>query len=274
MDSNLDKYRADAEKLIAKWLELQNSMQCTFNREAYLIELKKIIKEEEKIKQHLKELPNFCQDYQAWYSESIAIIKQLLPDRLDDFKALYEKSKSRKTKEINVENYVIEDALHWLSVTSGDWEKKKIVWPEDAIPKFSQQVNILKSILQRWESSLFEIKSLVQADLFDSEIMAATELNKKWFTRGAWAIAGVILEKHLWQVCNNHNIIINKKNPTTADYNDLLKTSWVYEVPTWRKIQHLGDLRNLCDHNKKKEPTKEDIDDLIEWVDKIIKTVF
>jgi lysophospholipase L1-like esterase len=31
-----------------------------------------------------------------------------------------------------------------------------------------------------------------------------------------------------------------------------------------RKIQHLGDLRNLCDHKKKIEPTIEDIDKLIQ----------
>jgi hypothetical protein len=45
-------------------------------------------------------------------------------------------------------------------------------------------------------------------------------------------------------------------------------------MPTWRFIQHLADLRNLCDHKKKRDPKTEDIDELIEGVEKITKTLF
>lgn len=31
------------------------------------------------------------------------------------------------------------------------------------------------------------------------------------------------------------------------------------DVPTWRSIQYLGDLRNLCDHDKQKEPTPDQL---------------
>jgi len=115
---------------------------------------------------------------------------------------------------------------------------------------------------------------LVQADLFDSELEAAKELNKKGFVRGAGAIAGVVLEKHLAQVCENHNVKVSKKNPGINDYNQLLKDNEVIEVKDWRFIQHLADLRNLCDHDKKKEPKKEDIDELIDGVEKVSKTIF
>ncbi len=82
------------------------------------------------------------------------------------------------------------------------------------------------------------------------------------------------MEKRLYQVCQNHNLKITKKNSSISDLNDELKNNNVFETPTWRKIQHLGDLRNLCDHKKKKEPTQEDVDELIEGVEKIIKTIF
>jgi hypothetical protein len=88
----------------------------------------------------------------------------------------------------------------------------------------------------RFESSLFDIRQLVQADVFDSEL--------------AGAIAGVVLEKHLAQVCRNHNVTVSKKHPTINDFNGLLKDNNVIETPQWRLIQHLADLRNLCDHNK------------------------
>lgn len=69
-------------------------------------------------------------------------------------------------------------------------------------------------------------------------------------------------------------IKINKKNPAINDYNQLLKDNDAIDTPTWRFIQRLGDLRNLCDHNKNEEPTKENINDLIDGTDKIIKAIF
>ena len=109
---------------------------------------------------------------------------------------------------------------------------------------------------------------------YRSQESKAKELNKKGYPRGAGAIAGVVLEKHLFQVCDNHNVKITNKKPTMSDYNDKLKEAEIYEIPMWRKIQHLGDLRNLCDHDKKKEPKTEDINELIKEVEKITKTLF
>ena len=42
----------------------------------------------------------------------------------------------------------------------------------------------------------------------------------------------------------------------------------------WRFIQHLADLRNLCDHDRESEPTNAQVDELISGINKIIKTVF
>jgi hypothetical protein len=59
---------------------------------------------------------------------------------------------------------------------------------------------------------LFDIKQIVQADLFDSELESAKELSKNKFYRAAGAVAGVVLEKHLSQAVENHNLSLNKKN--------------------------------------------------------------
>jgi hypothetical protein len=82
-----------------------------------------------------------------------------------------------------------------------------------------------------------------------------------------------VAEKHLEEVCHNHNVAV-KKNPTMSTLNDALKDKDVIDVPEWRFIQRLGDLRNLCDHNRKREPTEEEVLELIDGVDKIMKTVF
>jgi hypothetical protein len=114
----------------------------------------------------------------------------------------------------------------------------------------------------------------VQADLFDSELDAAKELAKNNFTRAAGALAGVVLERHLAQVSDDHGIKVTKKNPTISDLNDALKDADVIDVPQWRFIQHLADIRNLCDHSRKTEPSPEQVDDLLAGVAKITKTVF
>jgi hypothetical protein len=136
-----------------------------------------------------------------------------------------------------------------------------------------QQLNILKSARQRFKSSLFDIRQLVAADLFDSEIEAARSLMKNKFLRATGTIAGVILEKHLAQVCDNHGIKVPKKNPTIGDFNELLKNADVIDTPRWRANQHLADIHNLCGHNKGKEPTEEQIQDLVDGVAKVLKTM-
>jgi len=272
MISNLEKYKKDLEDLIKRGEMLLRSLKAEFLPKPFREELKEIFKDEEQIQQSLKKLPSFTLDYQIWYSEALVLLKRLLPDRVDDFVSLYKKPKTKR-KEITPENYVIEDALKGLRITCG-LEKREVVGPSAAIYLFIQQLNILKSLERRFESSLFDIRQLVQADLFDSELDAARELNKKGFTRGAGAIAGVVLEKHLLQVCTNHNLIIKKKKPTISDYNYLLKENDVIDVPTWRFIQLLADLRNLCDHKREKEPTKDDVEELINGIEKITKTVY
>jgi len=272
MISNLEKYKENLNKLISKGELLLNAIQAEFLPERFREELEKVLKNKKKVSKFIKELPSFTSSYQIWYSESLVLLKQLLPDRVDDFVSLYKRPKTKR-KDITYENYVIEDALRGLYITRG-WGKEKVVGPDAAVPLFVQQLNILKSLKRRFESSLFDIRQLVQADLFDSELDAAHELNSKGFVRGAGAIAGVVLESHLAQVCENHNIKVKKKNPSINDYNQLLKDNEIIDIKDWRFIQHLADLRNLCDHKKEKEPTREDIEELIKGVEKVTKTIF
>ena len=266
---NLERYNRDLEALIDKGDKLHMAMQ----RECYKKGFEDAVKEKlgDKAESFLKSIPAFPEEYQSWYSEAMVLIKQLLPDRLLDFIQHYEKPKQRK--DITYENYRIQDYLQELHITRG-WDKEKVVGQDAAIPQFRQQLAILKSVKARFESSLFDICLLVQGDLFDSELDAAGELAKHKFTRAAGAMAGVVLERHLSQVCKNHNIAIAKKTPTISTLNDVLKDASVIDVPQWRFVQHLADIRNLCDHDKKPEPTLEQVNDLIAGVIKLTKTIF
>jgi hypothetical protein len=268
--SNLDRYKAGIALLIERGKGLHNAIQA----ECYPEEFKKAAaKQGKKFADLLKSVPSFTDGYQKWYSEAAILVKQLLPDRLADFNKHYEKPKSRKI--ITHENYTIEDFLQGLRVTRSIGEQQeKIVGPESAIPRFRQQLAILDSVNARFESSLFDIRLLVQADLLDSELDAAQVLSKNKFVRAAGALAGVVLEKHLGQVCDNRNIKTAKKDPTISELNDALMKAQAIDIPQWRFVQHLADIRNLCDHNKKAEPTTDQVNDLILGVAKVTKTVF
>lgn len=190
----------------------------------------------------------FERDYQRWYTESIAVLQQLLPIRLEEFRACY--ATDPKRKNVTVTTFSIQDWLLGIR-SNADYKGEKHFNDLAAMAmRFSTQIEILKSTTARFESSLLEIRQLLEADLFDSELEAATELRKVGFLRAAGALAGVVLEKHIAAVCEDRSITVRKKNPTIGDLNDLLKDNEVIDVPTWRFIQRLGDLRNLCVHNR------------------------
>ena len=171
MASNLNRYKKDLETLVKRGKTLESVLEL----EMILAELKsrkRDNKDKDELEKRSGRLPSFNSEYQGWYSEAKALIKQLLPDRLDDFVRHYEKPRSRK--DITYENYRIEDRLQGLVITS--WENKKVVGPDAAIPHFQQQLNILIAVKARFVSSRFDIQQLVTADIFDSELDAASEL--------------------------------------------------------------------------------------------------
>jgi hypothetical protein len=227
------------------------------NLEKYKKDLDDLIKKGEKLLRILKtnkDLIQFRKEYQIWYSESLSLIKIVLSDRAEDFERYYYQKGGK----------CLRYCINYTSPIPVDYAKSL----------FENQLGIVEAAKKRFESSLFDIKKLVQADLFDSELEAAKELNKKGFTRGAGAVAGVVLEGHLSQVCENHKIKIIKKKPTINDFNQLLKNNDIIEMKDWSFIQHLAVLRNLCDHKKKKEPTKKDIEKLINGVERITENIF
>jgi len=260
MASNLEIMKEELENLVLSGNLLYYSMA------------DEVGKLPENIKKGLKEkklkLPDVSTEYDTWYSESLRVIKQIIPEREIDFSLQY---RNEKRKDIDFLTYTIYDYLLGLTTRKyGDI----VVDQSAAIPKMQHQISILKSAQKRFESSLFDIKEVIQADMFDSELAAARELAKKGFVRGGGAIAGVVLEKHLGHTCENHGLKSRKKNPSISDFYQLLKENDIIDTPKWRFIQHLGDLRNLCDHPKDREPIKEDFAELVEGVEKVIKTVY
>lgn len=215
-----------------------------------------------------QKLPQFRLVYEDWYSKSLRLIRQVLPDRLDDFVLLY---RDPRRKEFDALTYTISDYLLRIQSTRGT---RIVVGESAAVPKMERQAGIVRAAVASLRSHLVDLEVVLQADLFDSELEAANQLARHGFLRAAGAMAGVVLEKHLHHVALEHGYKSRKKAPSISDFNQHLKKVEAIDTPRWRFIQHLGDLRNLCDHPKDREPTLDDVQELIGGTTKVIKSVF
>lgn len=253
-------FREELDKLIEKGEKLYNATQ-----------------EECKIINDTFQETFFRKNYQQWYSKTVLIIKTILPNRYDEFISYYEYHSARE--KLKKDNFRIKDYLNNLFYvsTSGNWvNQSSKSWKDcsSTITLLYQQLSILKAAKEILSSKLLDLKTLVQADLFDSEIDAAKELAKKGFLPATGAICGVIIEKHLHSLCERHNITITKKNPGINDLCVILRSNDIIDVPQERFIMSCADIRNICDHYKKIEVTQTQIDNLLSDTKRIIDTIY
>jgi hypothetical protein len=199
------------------------------------------------------------------------LVEALASERLDEFTSYYLIDPKRKITDVG--NYVLQDYIKGIGARTNQYTKP--LWDTNniAMIRILNQMQIIAALSSRIDSVLQDVTGHLFAELQDSELLAAKQL-KNISKRAAGALAGVVLERHLQRVAINHRISIGKKNPTISDMNDPLKNSGVYDTPVWRKIQLLGDIRNLCSHQKTTEPTEEQVDELISGVNSVIKSVF
>jgi len=235
-------------------------------------EQQKIVMEMDGFKEFKAKSVSFKSTYQNWFSKSQNVIKVILPDRYNEFILLY-KDEKRKNDKIDFLTYNISDYFLGLLITRG-WEKEEVVNPFKAFfSKMELQLTILDSCLELIDSKLRNIQGVLQYELFESELQAARDLLSKKYNRAAGALAGVSLETHLSTVCKNHDIKFRKINPTISDFNEELKKNEIIDIPTWRLIQRLGDIRNMSVHSKEREPSKDEIEDLFKGIEKIIAEI-
>jgi hypothetical protein len=205
-----------------------------------------------------------AQRYHIWYSKILPFIRYLGPDRLREFVSLYELDPKRK-------------GADWLHYTLQDYIRGTMNENFEPISAFAslfqQQIMIVEAIYLTADQRLSDLEQVIRADVFHHEIDAAENLLKNKHLRAAGALSGVTLEFHLRKVCEERKIEIKKKTATISDYNDLLKANSVIDVPVWRQLQRLGDIRNLCVHAKEREPTRDEVVDLISGTRKALAEI-
>lgn len=217
------------------------------------------------LKKKTEGLGHFSSEFEKFYIPALRVVKALAPERLEDFVKQY---KDDKRKSVDVSTYLISDAIVGYKNSFDKYDKSS------ALPRFYTQISILKAIQNNAFQSIMNIDHLLRADIFDSELESAEHLLSKSHVRAAGAVAGVVLEAHLGKVAALHGYTTRKKNSTIADFNEHLKSENLIDVVVWRRIQSLGDIRNLCDHPKKNPPSNDDVEELIRGVKRVIKEIY
>jgi len=206
--------------------------------------------------------------YHVWYAKASRCVRTLAPDRADEFDLFYSGKKNIKTL-----NYLDAGITHYLQgIVTTSYQSK-----QDYYGKFTsgitEQINIIEGIKENAQNILYHLETEIHFGLLKSEINVAQELKKHKQLRVSGALLGVVIENHLKLSCSNHKITFRKKNPTISDYNEALKKDNVIDTVMWRLISRCSDIRNYCVHSKEREPTSDEIDDLIRATEKIISEI-
>ncbi len=108
--------------------------------------------------------------------------------------------------------------------------------------------------------------SLVQAEVFDSELEQAQTLLDAGYKSPAAVVAGVVLETSLRELCDQHSIAHAKLDKMNSD----LAKAGVYNKLQQKRITALADIRNSAAHGKPEEFSEQDVKDMIRDVERFL----
>lgn len=202
--------------------------------------------------------------YNSFYTKAVALLSVILPNRLDEFKSCY--IYDSKSPVHITHNRTIANFFNKINYIKNPYEE---IFEKQVLTFFILQENILKSAEELIDSVLYELENKIQYNFFMDELHCAEELLKKKYVRPAGVVAGVALESHLKTVCKNHNIALKPKD-TLGKFIEYLRKANIIDFIFERKLQLLGDTRNLCAHSKDREPSIDEVSHLIFETKKIL----
>jgi len=233
-------------------------------------ELRKIIEDYEKGNIH--EIANehstkFSECYLSWFFTVSNCIKYLYPEKHNEFiNCYYNKSitDQRISTNYKISNYLNNEQLSKISTINYYNEYKRINVVYNC---FNFQKLIIKAIIDNFNSVSFNYEKETYMSFQEENIDSAQELFDNNFLRAAGALCGVIIEKHL-----KTKLLPFDENAfqlSLSPLNDKCKLNNLYSEIERKRISHMAGIRNLCDHKKPIDPTKQQIQTLIDetkWV--------
>lgn len=196
-------------------------------------------------------------DYTRWFNSAKELIEDNLNDRMAEFINYYERNEARKLKGV----------LEYLDLRERPLTNDREKLYNDFRETFYMQRAILTSIEGVLETRELKLKDLITADLLDKEIEQAEELFDKGYERAACAIAGVVFESYLENLCDKHSITYTDKDTIEPKIQKLYRNH-IIDKTELKKYKFLGGIRNDCDHPD--DIDSDDIRQLLEEVKKLI----
>jgi len=133
--------------------------------------------------------------------------------------------------------------------------------------RFQKSLGIFNAAKEDYEGGyLFKIKMLVSAEVLDSVLDQASELLEAGYKDPACIVAGIVLETALRELCKNNSISLGKLDKMNAD---LCKLG-LYNVGMQKQITAWADRRNNAAHGNWSEYTKEDVNDMINGINRFL----
>lgn len=130
-------------------------------------------------------------------------------------------------------------------------------------PEANQAFGVLLAAKDDYETeSLFSLKKLVEAELFDEFLEQAEYLLDAGYYQPAAVIAGCVLEDGLRKLCHTQEITL-PENPKLDWMNSELAKKGVYTKLIQKRITTIADLRNNAAHGKWNEFEQSDVESML-----------
>ncbi len=146
-------------------------------------------------------------------------------------------------------------------------EKEKDRAYTSSLTKFKELKAVFKATKDDFDGGyLSSYKSIVQAEVFDSELEQAYELLKSGYYVAATVICGVVLETALRELCDQQGIPYGKMDKMNSD----LAKAGVYNKIVQKQITAHAGLRNSAAHGNQSEFTQQDVEQMLPSVENFL----
>jgi hypothetical protein len=211
------------------------------------------------------ELPQLTIKYEAWYTNALRMVQNLVPERLEDFVSAYKNSRSGP---VGSSNYTIQDHLLGIKVNrSSRAEYDSTVLFRSLVLR---QVGILSSLLKPKPVSVGAQEDGLQAESYNRALDQAQKLFEGGKSHPAGVLAANVLEIYLRWQWRKRNIKVEEKGFSMAEINDFLYKFRAYYHTTYIRVQGLIPIAEACLDPRKKTPSKREIGELISALRKVL----
>lgn len=139
----------------------------------------------------------------------------------------------------------------------------------NSVNRFRNMYAVFCSAKEDYEGGyLFELRSLVNAAVFDDELEQASYFLKEGYMIPAAVIAGTVLESTLRELCEQTDGV-DLTRATINPMNDALAKASVYNKTKQSQILSWGQIRNSAAHGNKDELNKLETGDIERMIDGI-----